>query len=218
MVLDLSLDAIGDQEMIDSKRELEADINETVSDLLDKRIDELEGKLKRGEIDPDSAILKVGILGGLGLTIGSKKLRQKFIINNIDKIANFLRNVKKTKNKRLLIDDLVKGGTKITPENVVDIRKINGKTVWLETGTASGPKPAGLAHITADHGKDFANKGISENQIPDALFAALDKGKVVGYQGKGTGRPIYEFQYNGKTHRAAITVGDNGFIVGANPQ
>lgn len=46
---------------------------------------------------------------------------------------------------------------------------------------------------------------------------AIDKGKVVGYQGRGTGRPIYEFVYNGTTQRGGITISDNGFIVGANP-
>ena len=45
----------------------------------------------------------------------------------------------------------------------------------------------------------------------------LENGKIVGYQGKGTGRPIYEVVYNGVTQRVAITTGSNGFIVGANP-
>ncbi|WP_445448395.1 hypothetical protein [Enterococcus faecalis] len=53
--------------------------------------------------------------------------------------------------------------------------------------------------------------------IPDYLINALDKGTIVGYQGRGTGRPIYEFIYQGEKKRVAITVGNNGFIVGANP-
>jgi Transposase and inactivated derivatives len=57
----------------------------------------------------------------------------------------------------------------------------------------------------------------SQDQVPDAVFSALQQNKVVGYQGTGTGRPIYEYTFNGQTHRMAITVGDNGFIVGANP-
>ncbi|MDV9113944.1 hypothetical protein ACA614_03375 [Lactiplantibacillus plantarum] len=50
-------------------------------------------------------------------------------------------------------------------------------------------------------------------------MTVLEKGKIIGYQGKGKGkgRPIYEVIYNGKKYRAAITVGKNGFIVGANP-
>ena len=47
---------------------------------------------------------------------------------------------------------------------------------------------------------------------------ALENGKIVGYQGRGTGRHIYEFTYNGEIHKVAITVGNNGFIVGANPK
>ena len=31
-------------------------------------------------------------------------------------------------------------------------------------------------------------------------------------------RPIYEFTYNGTKHRVAIDIGNNGFIVGANPK
>jgi hypothetical protein len=47
---------------------------------------------------------------------------------------------------------------------------------------------------------------------------ALENGRAVEYQGRGTGRPIYEFTYNGKLHHVAITVGNNGFVVGANPK
>ncbi|MDP9789831.1 hemagglutinin repeat-containing protein [Agrobacterium tumefaciens] len=128
------------------------------------------------------------------------------------------KNLSPSPSKTQLIDELINGGTKVTRENVVKIQKLpNGKTVWLETGTATGPRPAGLNHIVADHGADFANKGITEADIPDALFTALKDGKIIGYQGTGTGRPIYQYVYNGKTQNTAITVGDNGFIVGANP-
>jgi hypothetical protein len=40
-------------------------------------------------------------------------------------------------------------------------------------------------------------------------------GKVVGQQ-RDAGRPIYELMYNGVLRHVAITVGDNGFVVGAN--
>lgn len=32
----------------------------------------------------------------------------------------------------------------------------------------------------------------------------------------GTGRPIYETMINGKKYNIAVTVGNNGYIVGAN--
>ncbi|MBS9359781.1 hypothetical protein JL739_01435 [Listeria welshimeri] len=87
------------------------------------------------------------------------------------------------------------------------------KIVWLEKGHPS----AGFEHILIEHGEQFAKQGISKTDLPDFLMTALEKGKMVGHQGKGKGRPIYEVIYNGKKYRVAITVGKNGFIVGANP-
>ncbi len=107
---------------------------------------------------------------------------------------------------------------KVTHADIVDIRTLpDGRTVWLELGTEFGERPIGLQHIISEHVNDFADKGISEADIPDVLFKALAEGKIVGYQGKGKGRSIYEYQFHGKTQYVAITVGDNGFIVGANP-
>lgn len=57
---------------------------------------------------------------------------------------------------------------------------------------------------------DKANR-IDENY-------AVKSGTIVGYQGRGKGRPIYEFIYKGKTRRVAISIGSNGYIVGANPK
>ena len=60
--------------------------------------------------------------------------------------------------------------------------------------------------------------GNTQQQIPDYVMNALENGKIVGYQGRGTGRHIYEFTYNGEIYKVAITVGNNGFIVGSNPK
>lgn len=59
--------------------------------------------------------------------------------------------------------------------------------------------------------------GVSEAQIPDLVIDAVSKGKIVGYQGTDPGRPIYEVAFGGKSVRVAVTTGNNGFIVGANP-
>lgn len=59
--------------------------------------------------------------------------------------------------------------------------------------------------------------GVSEAQIPRVVMKAVSEGKLVGYQGSGTGRPIYELTINGQ-QRIAVTVGENGFVVGANPR
>ena len=37
---------------------------------------------------------------------------------------------------------------------------------------------------------------------------ALSEGKLVAYQGAGTGRPIFELTIKGRLHRIAITVGE----------
>ena len=114
-----------------------------------------------------------------------------------------------------LLTELANSGVKHNPKDIVAIIKTEDKKViWLEHGTEN----AGLNHIINEHSKDFQNKGIAQEQIPDYIMAALKNGKIIGYQGKGTGRPIYEFLYNGKLHRVAITVSNNGFVVGANPK
>lgn len=115
-----------------------------------------------------------------------------------------------------LLDDLVKAGVKHTPEDIIDIRRLaDGSIVFLEKGNAR----AGLQHIIQRHVDDFARKGISEAQIPNAIFEALTKGKVVGTSGTGRNvRSIYEFIFNGQTHRIGIGIADNGFIVTAFPK
>lgn len=66
------------------------------------------------------------------------------------------------------------------------------------------------------HGDEFISAGIPEDEIPSFVIKAVTGGKIVVHQGSGTGRPIHELVYNGKTHRVAVTTGNNGFIVGAN--
>ena len=114
-----------------------------------------------------------------------------------------------------LLDEFTANGVKFTPENVIaTARSPSGKVVFLETG---GPT-AGLRHIVQEHGPEFANMGVSEAQIPSVVMRAVTEGKIVGYQGGGTGRPIYELNINGQPRRIAITTSSNGFIVGANPR
>src|SRR5690606_20014112 len=70
---------------------------------------------------------------------------------------------------RALLRELALQGIKHTPANIVRIERIGERIVFLETGTAK----AGLLHIVKEHGAQFARRGISEGQIPDALFTAL---------------------------------------------
>ncbi|MGV8004085.1 hypothetical protein QPK14_18970 [Photorhabdus temperata subsp. temperata] len=112
------------------------------------------------------------------------------------------------------LKEMSKNGVKFSPGNVLRAEKLaDGKIVFLEKGNSS----AGLQHIVERHANDFAKIGVSESQIPNIVMDAVSKGKIVGYQGKGTGRPIYEITINGQKQRIAVTTGSNGFIVGANP-
>jgi RHS repeat-associated protein len=124
-----------------------------------------------------------------------------------------------------LINELIAKGIKVSPNEVVRIARTNqGDIVFLEKGVtdaeaiALGRRAgAGLAHIHEHHLKDFINKGVAPSDIPDLVMDAVIQNRIVGYQGKGIARPIYEVTYQGKPMTIAILVADNGYIVGANP-
>lgn len=119
---------------------------------------------------------------------------------------------------KALIQEVQQKGLKITPDEVIGITKDkSGKIIWLEKGHLDG-KPSGLAHIVQEHESNFNDKGIQTSDIADFVLSAVGRGTIIGYQGKGTGRPIYEVTYNGETYHVAVTVGSNGYIVGANPR
>lgn len=114
---------------------------------------------------------------------------------------------------KALIDEVAARGDKINPSEVIGITKDNqNKIVWLEKGHL-GSSPSGLAHIMDTHETDFIKKGIQSADIPDFVLTAVSKGEIVGYQGKGTSRPIYQVNYNGKDYKVAITVGSNWFFL-----
>ena len=111
-----------------------------------------------------------------------------------------------------LIARLQAAGTVFSRKDLLWIATMpGGKLAFLETGKAS----AGLIHVISGHGAEFVDNGIALKDIPDFIQQALTVGKVVGQQ-RDAGRPIYELMYNGVLRHVAITVGDNGFVVGAN--
>lgn len=117
--------------------------------------------------------------------------------------------------KAALIAELSQAGIKHNPEKIVLIAKQpEGKIVFLEEGNSE----SGLQHILEEHYLQFAQQGIELDQIPDAVITALTQGKIIGYQGKRKTRTIYEVTFNGKTQYIAVTVSNNGYIVGANPR
>ncbi|ROT34231.1 WXG100 family type VII secretion target [Micromonospora sp. HM5-17] len=110
-----------------------------------------------------------------------------------------------------LLEELSRQGIKHNPDDIVLIGKDGtGKIIFLENGNSR----AGLRHITERHAADFADVGVAEEKIANLVFSAVTEGKVVGMQRT---RPIYEVVFEGRIYRVAVTVGDNGFIVGANP-
>ncbi|WP_339434793.1 hypothetical protein [Pseudomonas orientalis] len=102
-------------------------------------------------------------------------------------------------------------GTKITPGNVVDIRRLpDGHTVWLEKGSDA----AGLQHIYKRHEVDFVNKGISRDDISSVVMNALERGQLVGTNGSAN---VCRIKHNGVEQNIAVGIGSNGFVVRANP-
>ncbi|HEL1761153.1 TPA: type IV secretion protein Rhs [Streptococcus suis] len=140
----------------------------------------------------------------------------KNLSGSVDEVGNESDKLLR-RNKRIdfeLVNQLAKQNVKYNPDEIIIIGKDStGKIMWLEKGN----NKAGYKHILVEHGEQFVKQGVSNEMLPDYLMDALTNGKVIGYQGRGTGRPIYEFIYNGQTRRVAITAGNNGFIVGANP-
>jgi len=110
-----------------------------------------------------------------------------------------------------LLRELTELGIRHTPSDVIFIgRDASGRIVFLETGT----QDAGLRHIISRYGSDFEAVGIEESDIGELVFAAVTRGRRVGIQGT---RAIFEVEFRGVTRRVAVTIGSNGFIVGANP-
>ncbi len=120
--------------------------------------------------------------------------------------------------KLALISELQASGIKHTPEKIVRIAKrLDGRIIFLEEGTP-GKKGSGLAHILERHKADFSECGISEDQIEDAVMTTVMYGEFVCYQRqKEPRREIYKVSFNDRTHYIAVDIGDNGYIVGANP-
>lgn len=117
---------------------------------------------------------------------------------------------------RALVDELVRSGEKCTPDNIVGItREPNTNQItWLETGN----NRAGLNHIIDRHGSQFNGIGIANNEISNFVMEAIHQGNIVGTQGTKNPRTVYEFVYEGIKRRVAVTIGSNGFVVGANLQ
>jgi hypothetical protein len=112
-----------------------------------------------------------------------------------------------------LIAQAQAAGHKIDPAAVVKIgRDSAGKLIWLEKGNARG----GLMHMnTGKRGGEFAQAGVAAGDVADVVFNAAATGKPVGVTGRD--RVVYATEHQGRPLLVAVTVGANGYIVGANP-
>ena len=90
----------------------------------------------------------------------------------------------------------------------------DGKIIFLEEGKG-GKRGSGFNHILENHQQEFATRGLSEADLPDAINA-VTQGEIVGYQKPN--RPIYKINFNGRSQLISVTVADNGYIVCANPR
>lgn len=113
-----------------------------------------------------------------------------------------------------LIAQLWVDGVKHNPDDILRIARLpDGKIVFLEIGNDR----SGWQHIRKDHAHDFANRGIPEDMIIDAIMSAVTSGIIIGTQGTNRKRDVYEIDFNGTVQYISISVGHNGYIVGANP-
>ncbi|ASO22438.1 hypothetical protein FHR81_004205 [Actinoalloteichus hoggarensis] len=112
-----------------------------------------------------------------------------------------------------LIAELRRRGVKISPRKVVRMTRLrDGRVAWLETGSTT----AGLAHILeARKVRTFERAGVPREWIVTVVFAAVERGRLIGYH--GVGRPVYEVETDAGVRRVSVDVSDNGFIVGAHP-
>ncbi|MDF0555579.1 hypothetical protein [Kamptonema sp. UHCC 0994] len=111
-----------------------------------------------------------------------------------------------------LISQLRETGVKHNPDNILRIAKSSdGRIVFLEIGNDG----SGWQHIWKEHTEDFAARGIPEDQIIDAVMAAVINGRILGNQGRS--RAVYEIEFNGTIQYISVEVASNGYIVGANP-
>ncbi|MBB4017446.1 filamentous hemagglutinin [Chelatococcus caeni] len=166
--------------------------------------------LGNGEFSPEVATGLIAAAVIASMKFVSKDARAGFTAKISDTVRELYGAVKGA-NRAQLIDDLVRGGTKITPANVVDIRRLpDGRTVWIEIGSDS----AGLQHIYKRHEVDFVNKGIPREKIQTVVMNAIEQGSIVGTNGSAN---VYRTIHNGVEQYIAIGIGSNGFVVRANP-
>jgi SPP1 gp7 family putative phage head morphogenesis protein len=88
----------------------------------------------------------------------------------------------------------------------------DGKLIWLEDGGAG----SGWTHIQSK-ASDFEGRGVNPERLESLIRESLVRGRPIGPQSPKGDRIIYEVEFDGQVQYVGITVGSNGFVVGANP-
>ncbi|WP_235595689.1 TIGR04388 family protein [Leptospira weilii] len=162
---------------------------------------------------PDIAMAPIK-LGVSGLKVASELIRSGRFKEALSLVGSGVKNwVRGGDNANQLISELNRLGIKNSSENIINIEKIGNRIVFLERGTG-GVGGSGLVHILEKHGLEFAQRGIPPENVSEVVMAAVRSENIVGTLSNG--RPIYEFTYQGTKYKLAVTVGNNGYVVGAN--
>lgn len=140
------------------------------------------------------------------------------------RVGKKLANIENLLDKNL-IEELRIAGVSFDENTLIGLVKSpDGEIVWLDKGLnlvdaqaiSVTRRPAGFAHIIEEHGIDFVKKGITETELPEFLLKAVKENNIVDRIGS-TSRPVFELSFKGVKQRVAITISNNGYIVGANP-
>lgn len=120
--------------------------------------------------------------------------------------------------REALLVELTVNGIKHSPDEVLAIgRDWTGRVAWVESGEGGNGR-SGMAHIVSRHAHEFADHGITLEEVPQLLVDTLSRGKIIGYRrkpqvGLPDPRPVFVWERNGARDYLAITVGRNGFII-----
>ncbi|WQF78573.1 hypothetical protein CDEST_03587 [Colletotrichum destructivum] len=91
--------------------------------------------------------------------------------------------------------------------------------MWLEEGN----QKSGLQHMTGEQAKIRTFEGVGipaasqREKIPILAEAATTAGRHITTQGRRNDRPIMSTYVDGRVMKTAITVAENGYVVGVNP-
>ena len=115
------------------------------------------------------------------------------------------------------------GRVKMTVKDIiriwqVDKRRIPGlkkQYIWIENTESTA---VGYKHMLT-HSKEFWQRGIPNEQLPELAEAATTIGLFGFLQGKKktrVGRPVFGLNFYGKCFSVGVSVGTNGFVIGMN--